>query len=188
MCLSLLVGCASTPDSASEGVTKPACSNCAAGTECKNCDAKSASEACTVCVASEGKTSCESCAAGKDCASCDAKKKGEHACATCAAGEACTKCTAKQSEAAPAELTMSERVATIDAKGMSCPLCASNIDRRMQKLDGVSWTKIDLGKGQVIVGLEDDTPAPSADELFQAVNDAGYTAGEVTLPEEVVTP
>ena len=133
------------------------------------------------------KTSCAPCAEGKACAGCDDQHKGEHACAGCEAAP-CSKCVAKKSDADPAEATMSERVATIDAKGMSCPLCASNIDRRMQKLDGVSWTKSDLGKGQVSVGLDEDTPAPSADELFQAVNDAGYTAGEVTLPEEVVPP
>ncbi|MEM1109364.1 MAG: heavy metal-associated domain-containing protein [Planctomycetota bacterium] len=75
-----------------------------------------------------------------------------------------------------------ERVATIDAKGMSCPQCASNIDRRMQKIAGVNWTKIDLGKGQVIVGLDTEKPRPTAEQLQQAVSDAGYTAGEVTLP------
>ncbi|MEM9418697.1 MAG: heavy-metal-associated domain-containing protein [Planctomycetota bacterium] len=122
---------------------------------------------------------CPNCVA--TCSDCDEKKD----CAFC------TSCESKKTDAAPAapaNPTMSERVATIDAKGMSCPLCASNIDRRMQKLDGVSWTKIDLGKGQVIVGLDEDTPTPSAEDLHQAVNDAGYTAGEVTLPEEVVTP
>jgi len=78
-------------------------------------------------------------------------------------------------------------VARIEAKGMSCPLCASNIDRRMQKL-GIDWTTIDLGKGEIQVGLDPRKPAPTPEELQQAVSDAGYTAGAVTMPGGEVQP
>lgn len=103
----------------------------------------------------------------------------------------CTTISGTNGEAVAAEpvpaAVSEEQVATIDAKGMSCPQCASNIDRRMQKIAGVNWTKIDLGKGQVIVGLDTEKPRPTAEQLQQAVSDAGYTAGEVTLPAGEVT-
>ncbi|MEM1028573.1 MAG: heavy metal-associated domain-containing protein [Planctomycetota bacterium] len=89
-------------------------------------------------------------------------------------------------EAVPA--ASAEPVATISASGMSCPLCASNIDRRLSKVDGVKWTNIDLGNGVVTVGLEADAEAPTAEDLQTAIRDAGYTAGEVTMPDGEVTP
>ena len=169
----LLVGCTSSPQTASV-TDASACASCASGEKCADCASKA--------------TACVSCAAGEKCADCAAGETKE-ACPTCASGEACASCAGKTDPAAEAEpVAAAEPVAVIDAKGMGCPLCASNIDRRMQKLDGVTWTKIDLGKGEVIVGLDPNESTPTAQELQDAVNDAGYTAGDVTLPSNEVTP
>ena len=127
------------------------------------------------------------CAEGKECSggTCTLTKADSTCCADC------TSCTSEKTaesvgDAVPAAST--EPVATISASGMSCPLCASNIDRRLQKVDGVKWTNIDLGNGIVTVGLEPDAEAPAAEELQTAIRDAGYTAGEVTMPAGEVTP
>lgn len=211
----LLTGCAATTsaDSSAEPAksaasTPSSCATCASGQDCAKCDAKkdkkacatcAAGEECTQCAAGEGaclicaasldKSSCATCAAGEPCTKCDAKKT-KSSCATCAAGEACAKCAAKKAndkatDAAPA--AAAEPVATINAKGMGCPLCASSADRRLKKVDGVKWTNIDLGNGVVTVGLDPEKPAPSAESLQTAIRDAGFTAEDVTMPNgEVV--
>jgi copper chaperone CopZ len=190
--MALLTGCAtSTPSSTADTPAHTCCQDSPSGT-CVDCPACAAGEKCEGC---EGQCqitdakACATCASGEHCAECAAKKE-KQACSTCAAGETCTECEAEKTEPAESATDAAETgadveaVATIDAKGMGCPLCASNIDRRMQKLDGINWTKIDLGKGQVMVGLDPSKPAPTAEQLQQAVNDAGFTAGDVTLPAD----
>lgn len=105
----------------------------------------------------------------------------EEECATCEAGEHCEECADKnaQAKAMPEGPT-----ATIEAKGMGCPLCASSADRRLMKVDGVQWTNIDLGKGVVTVGLDPQKPSPSPKELQDAIRDAGFTAESVTMPAQ----
>lgn len=158
----LLTGCASTDATSTDSAAPMACASCAAkGGE---------------------KAACATCAAGEFCAECAGEEKKE-ACATCAAGLECAECAAKKDKstsAAPA--TTTEPVATINAKGMGCPLCASSADRRLMKVDGVKWTNIDLGNGIVTVGLDPEKPAPSAESLQTAIRDAGFTAEEVTMP------
>ncbi|MEM6458286.1 MAG: heavy-metal-associated domain-containing protein [Planctomycetota bacterium] len=123
----------------------------------------------------EGAT-CTACAAGDHCPACRANPgPNEPACAMCVSGRACTSCAA-------AEPSAPEPVATIEASGMGCPLCAGSADRRLKKVDGVAWTRIDLGTGTVTVGLDPDRPTPDAATLRDAVRDAGFTPGDVTLP------
>lgn len=206
----LLAGCAAT---SSTEAPASSCATCASGEYCADCAAKKdkktcaacavgetctkcapGKEACATCAANTEKTTCVTCAAGEPCAECDAEGS-EATCATCAAGKPCAKCDAKKakekaSDAAPVvtpAAASTEPVATINAKGMGCPLCASSADRRLMKIDGVKWTNIDLGKGVVTVGLDPEKPAPSADELQTAIRDAGFTAEEVTMPDGEVT-
>ncbi|MEM9881313.1 MAG: heavy metal-associated domain-containing protein [Planctomycetota bacterium] len=74
----------------------------------------------------------------------------------------------------------SSAVAVIEARGMSCPQCAGSADRRLMMIDGVTWTRIDLGRGTVTVGLDPAKPTPDAEALRDAVRWAGFTAGSVT--------
>lgn len=178
--LALLAGCAAT--SSTEAPAESACATCASGEYCAECDAKKGKSACATCAAGE---KCTDCAAqdGKACTVCGGDAT---ACATCAAGEPCAKCDAKKSEAKPSA-SDTEPVATINAKGMGCPLCASSADRRLKKVDGVKWTNIDLGNGVVTVGLDPEKPAPAAEDLQAAIRDAGFTADDVTMPDGEVT-
>ena len=70
-------------------------------------------------------------------------------------------------------------VAVITAKGMSCPLCATNADRTLTRLPGVNWVNINLGTGHIEVGV-DEANRPSETDLQSAINDAGFTADTVT--------
>lgn len=163
----LFAGCATTTGA----VAEKNASSCAS---CETCVCESCA-----CCGTDGP--CAECAAGKACACCAGE--GKEACTSCESGEACTTCATKDksSEAQPAVPT--EPVATIDAKGMGCPLCASSADRRLKKVDGVMWTNIDLGNGLVTIGLDPNKPTPTAEDLKAAVQDAGFTAEKVTLPE-----
>ena len=110
---------------------------------------------------------------------------------SCDEGENCPACSAMKdtATAAPEGEGDDGPVAVIEAQGMSCPLCASNADRRLMKLPGVRWTNIDLGTGQVSVGLDPNQTAPDPEQLKTAIRDAGFTATDVKMPaEDTVQP
>lgn len=58
--------------------------------------------------------------------------------------------------------------------GLSCPLCSTNLDRQLMRIDGVSDAVVDLGTGEVTVKFEDGH-AVAADDLASRVDDAGFT-------------
>jgi copper chaperone CopZ len=71
--------------------------------------------------------------------------------------------------------------ATLVVHGMSCPLCASNVDKQLLEVAGVSSAKVDMGTGEVKV-----TFAPNArvtrQQLEFAVFKSGFTLAEVRTP------
>jgi|GEM_PF-3742260 len=69
-------------------------------------------------------------------------------------------------------------VATITVRGMSCPLCAHNIEQQLTKIDGVSNVRIDLGEGKVFADVENPTDGTQW-AMKQAIGDAGFTALDV---------
>ncbi len=161
----VVAGCTSTPSASPKST--PCCDSCEGQACCGDCEAGTCP-----CCANDACDKCEMCqnAVGDgrpiDCASCP----------TCSAA-------ASKVEASDVATDASERddgeVAVITAKGMSCPLCASNADRRLKKLPGVQWTSIDLGTGLVKVGVAPGS-RPSEAELSDAIDQAGFTAGGVT--------
>ena len=66
--------------------------------------------------------------------------------------------------------------------GMGCPLCASNIDKHLLRLPGVSKADVDLGQGTVTLGLKPGAAHPSPARLGEAVEDAGFTLVKVQTP------
>lgn len=58
--------------------------------------------------------------------------------------------------------------------GMSCPLCANNIDGRLKKVPGVEEVKIDLATGAVTLSIDEGAP-PSRDDIERAVEETGFT-------------
>ncbi len=63
--------------------------------------------------------------------------------------------------------------------GLGCPLCASNIDRQLERVRGVESVKVDLSVGKVTLGLSSKGSHPSPARLGEAVEDAGFTLVKV---------
>jgi copper chaperone CopZ len=77
----------------------------------------------------------------------------------------------------PAELT-----ARLHVKGMSCPLCANNIDKQLLRVPGVRSVSVDLGTGLVLAELTPSSP-PTREQLVGAVERSGFTLGRIEMPE-----
>ena len=135
---------------------------------------------------------CTTCASGQVCVGCAAAGRD---CTNCAGGAACTSCHAPNQ--GPGDLTAcagcltydaaeargtDPHVATVHGTGMTCPMCGAHAQKRLGKLDGVEWVNVDLQTGDIFVGLDENGPTPDAQALQEAVREAGFTPGEVTLP------
>jgi copper chaperone CopZ len=68
----------------------------------------------------------------------------------------------------------SARDVVLTVHGLSCPLCANNLDGQLRRIDGVDEATIDLKTGAVSVRLGEDHSV-SAGDLARAVEDAGFT-------------
>ncbi|MEM9348404.1 MAG: heavy-metal-associated domain-containing protein [Planctomycetota bacterium] len=79
-------------------------------------------------------------------------------------------------------LDPAEADAQVMVKGMSCPQCANNIKDIMERVDGIDQARVDLGAGRVLVAFAEGATI-SEDELLIAVEDAGFTPGEVSYRE-----
>ena len=60
------------------------------------------------------------------------------------------------------------------AAGLSCPLCAHNIDASMKQLPGVLSARVDLNTGAVAVTLDGLTPVTYG-QLAKIIRDNGFT-------------
>ncbi|MEM9753403.1 MAG: heavy-metal-associated domain-containing protein [Planctomycetota bacterium] len=92
---------------------------------------------------------------------------GDASCGDCAHCEACSKGEAVDGD-----------VAVITAAGMSCPLCAANIDRQLARIDGFEAMQMNLETGELFVTF-DGTAKPTDARLTQAIADAGFTVESV---------
>lgn len=64
--------------------------------------------------------------------------------------------------------------AVLYVNGLGCPLCASNIDRQLKRVRGITSINVDLSVGRVELGLlAGKQPSPA--RLGEAVEDAGFT-------------
>lgn len=62
---------------------------------------------------------------------------------------------------------------TLAVNGLSCPLCATNVDKQLGSLRGVQDIRIDFEKGEIDLQLKDPRPSPSS--LARAIDQAGFT-------------
>lgn len=62
----------------------------------------------------------------------------------------------------------------LTVEGLSCPLCATNVDRQLARLPGVSKVTINLGDGTLFIDVK---PGESVSQsaLRHAIEEAGYT-------------
>lgn len=70
------------------------------------------------------------------------------------------------------------REVVLEVQGLSCPLCAHNLDGQLVKIEGVEEATIDLGSGTVAVQLAEGHTV-SRERLAKAVHDAGFTLTEI---------
>lgn len=68
--------------------------------------------------------------------------------------------------------------AVLRLKGMSCPLCATNVDKQLKRVEGVKSASIDLGNGTVTLRLEGSS-RPSPRRLAEAVRESGFTLEKI---------
>ncbi|MDX2017828.1 MAG: heavy metal-associated domain-containing protein [Planctomycetota bacterium] len=71
--------------------------------------------------------------------------------------------------------------ATLVVQGLSCPLCATNIDKTLTRVPGVQAAAVDLSRGEVRLTLAPDRK-PTRAELAKAVRDSGFTLSEIREP------
>lgn len=71
--------------------------------------------------------------------------------------------------------------ATLIVHGMSCPLCANNVDKLLMTVPGVESVKVNMGTGEVKVALAPSARVTRA-QLAKAVDDSGFTLTEVRVP------
>ena len=62
---------------------------------------------------------------------------------------------------------------TLVVNGLSCPLCAHNIDKQLLAIAGVEKAQVHLGTGEVYVKYGE--PRPERSVLVKAVEDSGFT-------------
>jgi len=63
--------------------------------------------------------------------------------------------------------------------GLACPFCAFGIEKRLNKVDGVTDIKVDVGKSVVRVTLEEGKTLTEK-RARQAVKEAGFTLRSYT--------
>ena len=84
-------------------------------------------------------------------------------------------------ELATSSAPLSSGSVTLIVHGMSCPLCASNVDKQLLEVPGVTNALVDMGTGEVRVRF-----APNArvtrKQLEVAVHRSGFTLAEVLVP------
>lgn len=64
--------------------------------------------------------------------------------------------------------------ALLYVNGLSCPLCATNVDVQLMRVKGVQDATVDLGTGTVLITMPGETK-PSPRRLANAVEDAGFS-------------
>lgn len=61
---------------------------------------------------------------------------------------------------------------TLDVKGMSCNHCVNAIEGALEKVKGVSHSKVDLSAHQVTVSFDDTVVA--VETIKETIEDQGY--------------
>ncbi|AZV38419.1 copper chaperone [Komagataeibacter xylinus] len=64
---------------------------------------------------------------------------------------------------------------TLNIQGMTCDGCAAKVQRALEGVDGVSMVEVSLEQGKAFVTY--DTRSTNLEELYAAVDDAGFDAG-----------
>lgn len=72
--------------------------------------------------------------------------------------------------------------AVISVEGMMCISCVSRVKRKLHSLDGVDSIQVDLESKRA--SFIYDNANVNIEEIRQAINDLGYTAGEPEIKDD----
>lgn len=81
-----------------------------------------------------------------------------------------------------ADSAQQEFAARLYVKGMSCPLCANNIDKQLLRVPGVQSVSVDLGSGLVLARLTPNN-SPTREQLVGAIVQSGFTLDRIEMPD-----
>ncbi len=82
--------------------------------------------------------------------------------------------TAEQTAATHSKKPIAASTAVLYVNGLGCPLCATNIDKQLMRVDGVSAAQVNLGNGTVAIAIT-GAKRPTAHDISESVLDAGFT-------------
>lgn len=79
------------------------------------------------------------------------------------------------------ETPVAGREAVLTVYGMSCPLCANNVDKMLLEVPGVTAVNVDMGTGEARVTLDGSTPVTRR-QLADAIDRSGFTLQRIDFP------
>lgn len=71
--------------------------------------------------------------------------------------------------------------AVLVVHGMSCPLCANNVDKTLAAVPGVTSVLVDMGSGRATVTLDGATKVTRG-QLAKAVDKSGFSLKSIETP------
>jgi copper chaperone CopZ len=89
--------------------------------------------------------------------------------------------TAGSSTRPIADASIKGTSATLVVHGMSCPLCAHNVDQQLLAVPGVVGVRLDMGTGEASITL-DGSGRTTREMLAAAIDRSGFTLQEVRVP------
>jgi copper chaperone CopZ len=79
------------------------------------------------------------------------------------------------------ETPVAGREAVLTVYGMSCPLCANNVDKMLLEIPGVTVVNVDMGTGEARVSFDGSTPVTRR-QLAEAIDRSGFTLQRIDIP------
>lgn len=73
------------------------------------------------------------------------------------------------------------RMAVLTVYGMSCPLCANNVDKVLLEVPGVVGVRVDMATGEATVDLDGRTWVTRR-QLAEAVDRSGFSLQRIEVP------
>lgn len=73
----------------------------------------------------------------------------------------------------------------LSVKGLACPFCAFGIEKRLNKVEGVSEVRVDVADSVVRVVMREGETL-TEEKARQAVSEAGFTLGAFSRSEDQI--
>ena len=83
--------------------------------------------------------------------------------------------------AADASEPIAGTTATLLVHGMSCPLCANNVDKQLRSIRGIQTVHVNMGTGEATITLAPNARVTKA-QLAKAIDGSGFTLTQVRIP------